>query len=336
MAVDISKFSTMKIGGSAIGFKKIRSRKDLLRAIELSKKMRVPFFVLGKGSNTIFKNKKHSIIILKMENRGMSVKNSGKRGVLIEVGAGETWDDFVAWSVKNKFSGIEALSGIPGTVGAAPIQNIGAYGSEVGEIIVFVEAYNTKTEEFIKIPKGRCGFKYRDSVFKKNPGELIVWSVCFNLRRDSNPKIPKHKDVIRHLEREGIEFPGLRDIRRIILKIRKKKIPDPKLIPNCGSFFKNPILKNTEVGKLKSRYPEIPIFPKNKNSSKLSAGWLIERAGFGGRTEGGLKVSEKNALVILNIKKGSFRDLDLLTGKIKKRVFKMFKVGLEEEVNIIG
>ena len=350
MSVDISKFSTMKVGGSVTDIRKIKDKASLLQSIESSARLRVPFFVLGEGSNTIFRDIEHSLIVLKMENAGISIEKSDRKNTLVRVGAGERWDNFVKWSVENNFSGIEALSGIPGTVGASPIQNIGAYGSEVKNTIVLIEAYDTTTKKFVNIPRERCGFEYRNSVFKKNPGRFIpppsrvprgkvggfiIWSVYFNLCRNSVPVIPKYKDIIEYFEEKNISAPNLNQIRETVLEIRARKLPDPSVIPSCGSFFKNPILTNEAADNLKFKYPEMPVFPVSRDRSKISAGWLIEKAGLKGYAENNIGVYEHNALVLINRGGGSFEDLDNLRNRIKEKILSAFGIMLEEEVNIV-
>ena len=335
MPVNISKYLTMKIGGTAFDLRRLREKEDIVKLVNKSRGSGLPIFILGSGSNTIFRDSYHPIIIGKMEIKGISIESSRGKKTLVRIGAGEDWDNLVKWAVNKNLQGIEALSGIPGTAGAAPIQNIGAYGSELADSLEPVEAYDIKKSRFVKMVNKECGFSYRDSVFKKNPGRWIISAVVLRLSKGSPAIIPNYKDVTQYFESKKIKSPSTKEIRKAILEIRSFKLPDPKQIPNCGSFFKNPVLKKSAVKKLKSEYPDLIAFPFGKDKLKVSAGWLIDKAGFKGYREGGLGVYKNNALVLINQGKGSFKDLNNLRKKIKERVWNMFGIRLEEEVNII-
>lgn len=335
MTVDISKYSTMQIGGEVDSLFKLKNEKDIESIVLMSAKLHVPIFILGEGSNTIFTDKYHDLIIGKMEVKGIEIKKTNLDNVLIEVGAGENWDNVVKWSVNKNLSGVEALSGIPGTTGAAPVQNIGAYGSEVAQVLRYVMAYDTKVCRFVKISNKKCRFLYRESVFKKNPGRWIIYKIALQLKKQKLSLIPNYKDMIKYFESKRMRSPSIKQIRKAIIEIRAHKLPHPDQIPNCGSFFKNPILDKKEVAKLKMKYREIPIFPNGRNKLKVSAGWLLEKAGFKKYKSSKVGVYKNNALVLINKRDATFKDLDKLRCKIKEKVFKMFGVKLVEEVNIV-
>jgi UDP-N-acetylmuramate dehydrogenase len=335
MSVDISNYSTMKIGGRVANFETIARKSDIIRLTEKSQGSSLPIFILGGGSNTIFRNGEHDLIVAKMGIKGVEVAPSNDNTILITVGAGENWDDIAAWAATENYSGLEALSGIPGTAGAAPIQNIGAYGKEVSEILEHVEVYDKETDEFRVLQNDECKFSYRNSIFKENRERWVITNITLRLKKEEFPSIPSYKDVTEYFSTANSNRRSVRDIRNAILNIRRNKLPDPSEIPNCGSFFKNPIVENGTASKLKQSHPEMPIFDMGGNHTKIPAGWLIDKLGFKGHQIGGARVYDKNSLVLTNTSNASFPELEILIEEIKDAVYKKYGITLEEEVNIV-
>lgn len=289
-------------------------------------------FILGGGSNLVF-TKDFKGLIIYPNVQGIKVIKEDRRNVWIEVGAGVEWDEFVQYCVSFEFSGIENLSFIPGKVGAAPVQNIGAYGCEVGNYIEIVNGFDLEKMEKFKLPGSLCEFAYRDSIFKNEfKGNVIVTSVVF--------KLEKYHEF--DLSYGGLELKvkklgdiNLRNVRQAVINIRSAKLPDVKVIGNAGSFFKNPIIDIRKAKKLKSVYPDIPLYPVDKGKRKLAAGWLIDQCGWKGFRDGDAGVHKKQALVLVNHGNASGEEIFILSEKIKKSVFEKFRVELEPEVNVI-
>ncbi len=303
-----------------------KSRADIVEACELSDREKLPLLAIGGGTNVILGPKIEALVLL-MENMGVEI------GPISTVQAGEDWDSFVAKAVGVGLSGIESLSAIPGSTGAAPVQNIGAYGSEIKDILISVEAYDREKTEFVEINNKDCGFGYRESVFKREPNKFVIASIKLKLNTNK-PKVPEYKDAIKYFADRNITSPTLQEIREAIIEIRSNKLPDPKEIPNCGSFFKNPILDLPSLDKLKTVLPAIPTFPFG-DSYKVPAGHLIEQAGFKGKEIGKIKVYEHNALVLTNPNNGSYQDILSAKETIEKDVLEKFGIKLEPEVNFV-
>ena len=337
--VDLSKLSYMKIGGTGkflIEIEKDSEIKDLHEIINKkdSAQYSLPIVFLGEGSNTIFSDEYHKKNFVKFKQKEIIKTYENKDFVNLKVSAGLEWDEFVEWSVSNNFSGIECLSAIPGTVGASPIQNIGAYGQEVADTIINVEVYEFETGKFYEIPNPNCNFSYRNSIFKKNIGKFAIINVGFRLSK-KEPKTPTYKDLSIYFLTKQTKKPTLAEIREAVIKIRSEKLPDYKSEPNCGSFFQNPIISNQLAEKLLEKYPEIPQYYAGEGRTKISGGWLIEKAGLKGRDFNGIKVHSKSALVLLNTGTGNFKSLDEAIKKITSNVFEKFEIELKPEPNLI-
>jgi UDP-N-acetylmuramate dehydrogenase len=275
------------------------------------------------------------IAVLKMDIPGFSILQESQENVFVRVGAGEDWDGVVALSVSDGLSGIEALSLIPGSVGATPIQNVGAYGQEISDVLVEVGVFDTETLEHKTIQKDDCKFSYRDSVFKTKEGKrFIVTDVLLKLSK-KEPETPIYDSLAKLLNDRGIKKPSLEQIRDAVIKIRTDKLPDPAVLPNMGSFFKNPFVTKEKADELSYLFPEIKRFDDSSGKVKLFAGWLIEQAGFRGAQLGKIKVHEENALVLINNMDGTFTDLMDAGNQIKKKVKDIFDVDLEMEPQIV-
>jgi UDP-N-acetylmuramate dehydrogenase len=286
---------------------KIKTKLEVEKAINFARKEDLPIFVIGGGTNIIPHNYVKGVIVI------LNIKGIKLVYNRLKIQAGEKWDDVVKFAIKNKLSGIEALSWIPGKAGSAPIQNIGAYGVEIADVLEKVEVYDRKKEKFIFIPNKDCQFGYRNSLFKKHPDNFIITSVILKLSR-YKPKMPKYKDVLEYFEKKKNSSPSLGEIRKAIIEIRKRKLPDPKITPNAGSYFINPFVKD----------------------KKVSASQLIEKVGLKGAKIGKIEMSPVNAMILTNPNKADFEEIMKAENFIKQKVFQKFGILLEREPRIIG
>jgi UDP-N-acetylmuramate dehydrogenase len=292
-----------------------------------------PLLVLGEGSNMLFTGDFDGTV-LAMGTRGVQLEQDGEVA-RIAVAAGERWDDFVRWTLGQGLAGLENLILIPGTVGAAPIQNIGAYGTEVAEFIESVEAWDTRERRVAVLSKHDCAFAYRDSVFKREPGRYIVTAVRFALPRQRELRLD-YAGIREELARMGIEKPAPFHVAEAVVHLRSRKLPDPSVIGNAGSFFKNPIVDTALADALKQAQPELAAWPGQDGKTKLSAAWLIEAAGFKGLREGDAGISHRHALVLVNHGKASGAQLWALAQQVVAGVRERFGVTLEPEPLVIG
>jgi UDP-N-acetylmuramate dehydrogenase len=290
--------------------------------------------ILGGGSNFLPVGDIHQLII-HPQKKGIRVINETADHVWVEAFAGEVWDDLVAYCVSNGFYGLENLSLIPGNVGASPVQNVGAYGVEAGDCIEFVDAIDLKTAAIRQFSKLECQFGYRHSIFKEDgfKNQVVIIRVVFKLSKQPVFHLD-YGNIRQELEKEdGI---SLANIRKVVIRIRTSKLPDPAVIGNAGSFFKNPVIAIELAEQIKSKYPNVPFYPVDASLVKLPAGWLIETAGWKGRQMGRAGVHPLQALVLTNMGGASGDEIISLANAIEKDVFAKFNVRLEKEVNIIG
>ena len=333
--INIKPFSSLKVGGQFRYFSVISKIEDLKEAINFAKEKNVKIFVLGGGSNIVFSDGIIDVLALKIEMKGFAVVLESDGYTDIKVGAGEIWDEVVSRTVDMGLSGIESLSAIPGTVGASPVQNIGAYGSEIKDTVTEVEVYEITTGKIFNIENKDCKFGYRDSVFKNEArGRYIIANVIYRLTK-SNPSIPKYPDVLKYFEEREIYGPTLSQIREAIIFIRRNKLPNPNEIPNVGSFFKNPIVQNGVADNIKRDFPNAKFFALDDGFTKVPAGWLIENAGLKGKVFGNVSVYDKNALVLVNSGEATSEDVVNARNEIVKVVKEKFGITLEQEPEIV-
>jgi UDP-N-acetylmuramate dehydrogenase len=287
--------------------------------------------VLGEGSNVLFTGDLDATVLV-MATQGVFEDADGEHVV---VAAGERWDDFVRWSLGRGYAGLENLIMIPGTVGAAPIQNIGAYGTEVAEFVQSVEAWDTYTQQVVILDNAACAFAYRDSVFKREPGRYIVTAVRFALPR-SRPLRTAYAGIDAELARMGASQPAPFHVAEAVVHLRSRKLPDPAVIGNAGSFFKNPIVPHAQADALAAEHAELVAWPAGDGLRKLSAAWLIEATGFKGHREGDAGISNRHALVLVNHGKASGRELWALAQSVIDGVHAKFGVRLEPEPLVLG
>ncbi|MDX1585767.1 MAG: UDP-N-acetylmuramate dehydrogenase [Balneolaceae bacterium] len=333
--INLAPYNTLGIPSRASRFIAISDATQLQELIRSWEGTPPKNFILGGGSNVLFVNDFDGLII-HVDIRGRELIDETDTQVLISLGAGENWHESVMYCVGKGWGGIENLSLIPGTVGAAPIQNIGAYGVELEQVFERLEAVNLKTGELKTFTKEECRFSYRDSIFKNElKGEVLVTKVV--LRLSKQPTLNTSYGAIQEkLEEHGIARPTIKDISDIVIDIRNSKLPDPADLGNAGSFFKNPVVSRQKFEQLKNNHPEAPGYELNEIEVKVPAGWLIEKTGWKGKVLGNAGTYKQQALVIVNHGGATGEEILHLAGKIKESVKDTFGIDLVPEVNIVS
>ncbi len=336
--MQLKSLSSFNMGGAADKITTIKHEGELQKAVLEARSLNLPVHVVGKGTNTVFHHQKVNKYIIVNAIPGIDMLHDAQGIEALRIGAGESWDDVVKFTVEHNLSGIEAMSAIPGTAGAAPIQNIGAYGQEIKDTLEAVRVYDIEKDEFKLLSNEDCQFAYRDSIFKQHPHAYIITAVYLKLSKNP-PKLPHYPGVKEYFEKHGLntEKPSLIDIRNAIIEIRKSKLPDPSIVPNVGSFFKNAIISKAHFEKLKETYPSIPSFPDPTDTEKVKVptGWLLEQAGFKNWTSGNFKTHDKNALVMTHIGNGTLDELKKVVKEIQDNIKEMFGIEIEMEVNVV-
>jgi UDP-N-acetylmuramate dehydrogenase len=348
------KFNTFGVEAFARQFIEIIEDRELMPLIENQKSGSKPLLFLGAGSNILFTGDFPGIVV-KISTSGKKVVNEDKDAVILKVAAGEDWDQLVDYCVKKGWGGLENLSGIPGQVGSSPIQNIGAYGAELKDHFYSLEGINLCTGEKFTYDAEHCQFGYRDSIFKRAlKGRVVITSVSFSLVKNPSVNLSYQalKQKLGHIAPDALTIQIIRDT---VLQIRSSRLPDPKVIGNAGSFFKNPVVSSSMLDELLKKFPGIVYFqvPEFQSSRvpyldehsencqlpsaacKLAAGWLIEQCGWKGYREGDAGVHTDQALVLVNYGKAAGMDILELAGKIQRSVKDKFGVLLEKEVNVV-
>ena len=338
--VPIARFSTLSVGGPARWFVRVSDIRDVAAAHRWSEARRVPLFVLGGGSNIVVADTGFPGLVLQMGLTGLAVSADGS-DALITAGAGEPWDPLVETTVDRGLAGLECLSGIPGSVGGTPIQNVGAYGQEVADTIARVTVYDRQRDAIQTMGSADCRFSYRSSRFKTDDSaRFVVCEVTFRLRHGVSA--PAYPDVLSHLERAGIRSPSVRDVRAAVLAVRRRKgmvldVADPDT-RSVGSFFMNPIVTQADRDRItETAHAEAPGFATSDGQIKLPAAWLIERSGFHrGYGDGPVGISTKHTLALVNRGGATARDLLRLATQIKRQVADRFGVWLRPEPVFVG
>jgi len=291
--------------------------------------------ILGGGSNMLLTKDIESLVI-HVNLKGISIISEDYDSVLVKANAGENWHEFVLWCLKYNYGGLENLSLIPGNVGTAPIQNIGAYGVELKDSFVSCEAISVSSSEIHSFSKSDCHFGYRNSIFKQSAkGKYIIMNVTFKLTKKDHVLNTKYGAIDTELETMEIKNPSIKDVSNAVIAIRESKLPNPKEIGNSGSFFKNPVISSEEFEALKTNFPNVPSYTISENEIKVPAGWLIEKAGFKGKRFGDYGIHEKQALVLVNYGKAKGSDILSLSNIIQKTIQRLFNISIEVEVNIL-
>ena len=331
--ISLKPFTTFGIDKKAKFFTTVETLDELKAALLAAKEKQLPVFILGGGSNILLTRDIQGLVI-KLEIKGINlVKEEGDQ-LWVEVGAGEMWHELVLHSIAEDWAGLENLSLIPGTVGASPMQNIGAYGVEIKDVFDSLQAMHRETLEMQSFDAEACRFGYRESVFKQTfKDQYVITSVTFRLSKTPNFHL-EYGAIREVLAANGIDQPSIRAISDAVIQIRQSKLPDPKEIGNAGSFFKNPTIPNAQFDELKASYPSIPGYP-SAEGVKVAAGWLIEQTGWKGKRIGEVGVHAKQALVLVNYGGGTGEEIKKLSEQIQASVYDKFGVQLQAEVNFI-
>jgi len=333
--VDLGPHNTLGVRALARYFVTVHSVDQLRNVLENPLANQVPVLILGGGSNVLFVDDYPGLVI-NVNISGIEVVNENEKEITIRVGAGENWHGVVQYCVERNWGGIENLSLIPGKAGAAPIQNIGAYGVELQDVFVSLEALEIETGILHTFVKDECGFGYRESIFKREyKSRFVITSIVLTLSKQ--PKLHTSYGAIEDkLKEKGIEKPTIQDISNIVIEIRNSKLPDPSDLGNAGSFFKNPVIDREIFEKIRDQYPDVPGYPVNESKIKVPAGWLIEQTGWKGKIKGNAGTYRQQALVIVNHGGATGREILELANEIKISVADRFGIELVPEVNIIG
>lgn len=320
----------MKLGGTAAYVVKVVSETELLEALEFAAEKNVPYKMIGSGSNLVWAGDYPGLVIVN-DIMGLEIN-----GATVTIASGENWDSAVERTVKAGLSGIEFLSLIPGTVGATPVQNVGAYGAEIADVLVSVRAYDTETDDFVTLKNSECEFGYRISRFnQQDAGRFLITQITLELSQES-PTPPFYKTLQQYVDNEGVTEYTPANIRAAVIAVRQARLPDPAVIPNCGSFFKNPIITQAEYDALVEKYPELPGW-EHEGQMKVPAAWLLDQLGFKNYTddETGMATYEKHPLVVINKSATSVDQLHAFKQKLVDAVQKEFGITLEQEPELV-
>ena len=327
----LKNYNTFGIEAKAMQFTSVQNTEELIEVLQLNKDI----FVLGGGSNMLLTQNINKLVV-HINIKGISIFKENEDFVWVKANAGENWHEFVLWCIDHNYGGIENLSLIPGNVGTTPIQNIGAYGVEIKDMFSSCEAVNV-TERTIKtFKKEDCNFGYRESVFKNElKNQYIITSVVFKLTKINHKTNSSYGAIEAELAQNNITSPTIKDISNAVIAIRKSKLPDPKVLGNSGSFFKNPIIPIELYKKTLLQYPEMPHYVVSETEVKVPAGWLIEQAGFKGKRFGDAGIHEKQALVLVNYGNATGEEIVTVSRNIQKAILDKYGISIDAEVNII-
>ncbi len=331
--ISLKSFNTFGVEAIARQFVKVNSELELKEV--LSENPSVPIFILGGGSNMLLTKDIDELVIFN-NMKGIDVVVESDDYVQVQACAGENWHQLVLWCIDHNYGGIENLALIPGSVGAAPIQNIGAYGVELKEVFIACHAVNLKTGESKRFDRNTCDFGYRHSIFKtKEKGNWIITSVILELSKNLHHLKTDYGAIQEQLDALGIKNPTIRDVAQVVIGIRSSKLPDPMILGNSGSFFKNPLVNKSKVDNLLQTYTAMPYFEMSDGEFKIPAAWLIEQSGFKGKRFGNCGVHENQALVLVNFGGATGSEILNLATNIRNEVNQKFGIFLEMEVNIL-
>ena len=331
--VSLKSHNSFGVVVSARWFAEARDDADVLQALAYAAERQLPLQVLGGGSNLLLTGDVEALV-LRMASRGIRVLQDHGERVLVEAEAGEPWHPFVLWTLQQGFVGLENLSLIPGTVGAAPMQNIGAYGVELKDLFAGLTALDRRSGELREFDLAQCDFAYRDSLFKREAGRWLILRVRFALSRSAALHLD-YGPVRQRLSEQGVAEPTAMDVSRAICEIRSEKLPDPAQLGNAGSFFKNPLVSAEQAERLRAEHADLVAYPQADGRVKLAAGWLIERAGWKGFREGDAGVHRLQALVLVNYGQATGGQLLALAQRIQADIARRFAVELEMEPNLL-
>ena len=323
--VQLKPFNTLNLEAIAAYYSQIQSTDDLIAALEFAEQQQLNVLILSGGSNMLLPEQIDALV-LHMDIQGIEMLEGNEQHQCLRVGGGQVWHDFVLWTTEQKLYGLQNLALIPGLVGASPVQNIGAYGVEVGEFIHAVEVYDRKLKKFDSIPASDCHFSYRHSIFKDDPTRYVITHVIFKLLKQANLKL-NYGD----LKAAVGDNLTAENLQQQVIRIRQSKLPDPKEFPNVGSFFKNPIVNQQVFDQIAVHFPNLPHYPQANDQVKMAAGWLIDQAGWKGKQLGSVGMFHKQALVLVNYGDASLTDVRQAYGAVQQAVWDKFKIMLEPE-----
>ncbi|MNZ39664.1 UDP-N-acetylmuramate dehydrogenase [Pseudomonas sp. JV241A] len=330
--VSLKPYNTFGIDVRARYFTEAHNDDEVRQALAQAGEQGVPVLVVGGGSNLLL-TADIQALVLRMASRGLRILTERGERVVVEAEAGEPWHPFVQWSLSQGLAGLENLSLIPGTVGAAPMQNIGAYGVEIKDVFAGLTALDRQTGELRDFSLEECAFAYRDSLFKRNPGRWVILRVRFALSRVMHAHLD-YGPVRQRLSEQGVSQPTAQNVSDAICSIRREKLPDPLELGNAGSFFKNPVVAAVLADRIRLQYPGLVAYPQADGQFKLAAGWLIEQAGWKGHREGDAGVHRLQSLVLVNYGQATGVQLHQLAQKIQADILERFGVELEMEPNL--
>ena len=329
--ISLKKYNSFNIDVNAKEFVEVNSKDELIEIANKTKDKNVLY--LGGGSNILF-TRDFDGIVIHLNIKGVQFEKTNSDETVVQANAGENWSNFVEFCIKNNLGGIENLSMIPGNVGSAPVQNIGAYGVELKDVFLTCEVFNKNDFSIKTYNLEDCKFEYRNSIFKENKN-LIILSVRLKLRNKNHKINSSYGGINDELKKLKISKPTIKDISNVVCSIRKRKLPDPKKIGNAGSFFKNPVVKKDKLEWIKKYFNDVPSYKLDDKNYKIPAAWLIESAGLKGKELDGFGIHKTQPLVLVNYGGAKGDDIYKLSLSIKEIIFKIFKIELETEVNII-
>lgn len=329
--ISLRNFNSFHLDIPCERFIPIESERDLKSFIQQNS----AYFILGGGSNVLF-GREIDEPVLKNNILGIAITKHEEEYVLVEVGGGEVWHDLVIWALAHDFGGIENLALIPGSVGAAPVQNIGAYGVELSQVLDSIRYIDMTDGSSHILDNDQCLFAYRNSIFKNELKDLaFITRVTLRLTTKNHMLNTQYGDIEQYLATNEVDIPTIRNIADAVIAIRSSKLPDPDVIGNAGSFFKNPVVSMVDLKELMKNWPDIKYFPQSDNLAKIPAAWLIEQCGLKGYRKGDAGIYDKHALIIVNHGEARFEELVALVTLVKKTVAERFGIELETEVNLI-
>jgi len=329
--IPLKNYTTMRLGGPARFMAEAHTPQDVAQLYQNAHDKSLPVFILGGGSNVIAHDEGYAGLIIRIRIPGFEVIKDDVNSTTIKIGAGELWDATVKRTVDMNLSGIEAMSAIPGTVGAAPVQNVGAYGQEIADSLQSLEAYDTQTSQFVTLSAEECGFSYRNSIFRgEQKGRYVITSITITLSK-SAPMPPFYEGLQKYFDDHLTTLFTVQVVRDAVIAIRAEKLPDPTQRPNTGSFFKNALVENWQVEDLRKTYPDVKAFDMGDGTFKVPTGWLIETAGLKGSLLHGMRVHDKNALVLINESATGYADLAAARDEIVVAVRDKFRITIEQE-----
>lgn len=329
--VPLKNYTTMKLGGPAKYFAEAKTPSDIMELCNHAQEKNMPIFTLGGGSNLIGRDEGYEGLVIHIRIPGFQVIEDTPQSTTLKIGAGEIWDSVVERSVAMNLSGIEAMSAIPGTAGAAPVQNVGAYGQEIAETLVSLEAYDKQTNSFVVISNEQCEFSYRHSIFRgSQTGRYIIVSITLKLSKNF-PAPPFYETLQAYFDQNNISQFTHKIVRNAVIAIRSNKLPDPTKIANSGSFFKNSIIEKWQADELRQKFPDMKMFDMASGDVKVPSGWLIEKVDLKGKQLGSMRVYENNALVLVNDTATTYKELADAREHIIRTVHDAFQILIEQE-----